>query len=82
MFLEVVIDAGNVGGHFLSIGQLHPAHLAVGRVRLLWADHVYPDTDSSLLRTTLQGWSLALLLLLPATLLNELTYRGHVSLSF
>ena len=51
MFLQIVIDAGNVGGNFLAIGEPDTGNLSKSGVRFLGCLCTNDETDASLLRT-------------------------------
>src|SRR6185437_15866560 len=67
VLLQVVSDAGDVGGDLDAAGQPDPGDLAQRRVRLLGRGGVHPSADAAPLRGTLQRRGLGLPdLVLPA----------------
>src|SRR5262245_15021110 len=49
VLLQVVADAGDIGGDFDAVGQADAGHLAEGRVRLLRRLREHADTHTALL---------------------------------
>src|SRR5690349_17501163 len=54
VLLEVVADAGDVGGDLDAIRQANTGDLAQGRVRLLGRDGAHDGADAALLRVPLE----------------------------
>ena len=54
VFLEVVADARNIGGHFDSVGGPYARDLAQRRIRLLGSGSVDAGANSALLRAAIQ----------------------------
>jgi hypothetical protein len=67
VLLEVVADAGNIGGHFKAAREADAGHLAQRRIGLLGCGRVNANTDAAPLRTGYQRRGCRLLSdLLPA----------------
>src|SRR5881409_1791423 len=79
VFLEVVADARDVGGHLEAVGEAHPRDLAEGGVRLLRRRRVDADADASLLRARLHRGRLRLLPRRLATPSHQLVNGRHGS---
>src|SRR5690606_20419493 len=77
VLLEVVRDAGDVGSHFLPVGAPHAGNFAQRRVRFTRRLGLRAQADAPLLRMSLQGRRLGLLLRLLATLAHQLANRWH-----
>src|SRR5690349_12471602 len=77
VLLQVVADAGDVGGDLDPVGQADAGDLAKRRVRLLRRLREDADTDAALLRTVLQCRALGLPRDLFAPLAHELADRRH-----
>src|SRR5690606_16788710 len=77
VLLQVVADAGDVGGHLDLIGQPHTRHLAERRVRLLGRLREHTHTHTTLLRALLQRGALRLEVDLLSTLAYELADGRH-----
>src|SRR5690606_22555778 len=77
VLLQIVTFAGNIGGDFLAVGEPDASHLPQSRVRLLRGHGLNLQADAPLLRTSLQQRRLALGLLRPPRLADELIDRGH-----
>jgi len=54
VFLQVVTDAGNVGGDFHGVGEPHARYFAQSGVRFLRRLRVNADAYSALFRAALQ----------------------------
>src|SRR5438105_10666745 len=77
VLLEVVPDAGDVGGDLHARGEPDPGHLAEGGVRLLRGGGVDAGADAPTLRRSLERGRLGLLRLRLASLADELLDGGH-----
>jgi hypothetical protein len=51
MFLEIVADAGDIGGYFRSVRKPDTGHFTQRRIRLFGSNGHNPCTDPPLLRT-------------------------------
>jgi hypothetical protein len=54
MFLEVVADAGDIGGYFRSVGKAHPGNLPQGGIRLFGGNGHHTGANPPFLGTGLQ----------------------------
>src|SRR3954451_6060369 len=77
VLLQVVTDAGDVGGHLDAAGEPDTGDLAQRRVRLLRGRGVHAGAHPSALGGTLQRRGLGLLDLVLAALADQLVDRGH-----
>src|ERR1700756_3112779 len=77
VLLQVVPDAGGVGGGPDLAGQPDPRHLAERRVRLLRRGRVDTRAHAAALGASLEGRRLSLGRLLLAALPDKLLDRGH-----
>src|ERR687884_1570752 len=77
VLLQVVADAGDVGGHLDAAGEADAGDLAQRRVRLLRRRRVDARAHAAALRGTLQRRGLGLLDLVLAALADQLVDRGH-----
>src|SRR4051795_13534651 len=77
VLLQVVADAGDVGGDLDATGEPHASDLAQRRVRLLRRRRVHARADTAALGRTLQRRGLGLLDLVLAALADQLVDRGH-----
>src|SRR6267378_5677264 len=75
VLLQVVPDAGNVGGDLDARGQPHPRDLAEGRVRLLGRGGLHLGAHAAALRASPEGRGLRLGDLALAALAEELLDR-------
>src|SRR5580700_4468479 len=77
VFLEVVADAGDVGGDLDLGGQPDTGHLAKRRVGLFGRGRVYADADSATLGTSPKRPGLRLVCRLGAALADQLLKGRH-----
>src|SRR3954453_10872309 len=77
VLLQVVPDAGDVGGHLDATGEADASDLAQRRVGLLRRRRVDARAHAAALRGTLQRRGLGLLDLVLAALADQLLDRGH-----
>jgi hypothetical protein len=49
MFLEVMPDPRDIGGHLHAVRQTNPGYLPQGGIRLLGCGGINPDTDAPFL---------------------------------
>src|SRR5919205_2633337 len=77
VLLQVVADAGDVGGDLDAAGETDASDLAQRRVRLLRRRRVDARAHAAALRGTLQRRGLGLLDLVLAALADQLLDRGH-----
>jgi hypothetical protein len=52
VFLQVMIDTGNICGNFFAIGQTHTGDFPKRRIGLLWRLRSHDQTHTSFLRTS------------------------------
>src|SRR3990172_12328630 len=78
VFLKIVINAGDIRGNFLAIGQTNPSYLPQRGVRLLGSLGLHDQADRPALRPLIQVADLGLLLDLASTHANKLINRRHL----
>ena len=72
VLLQVVADAGDVGGNLHAVDKADTANLTQSRVRLLRRGGVHTGAHAALLRVALQSRGLLLVDLLLAALADQL----------
>src|SRR4051794_7913376 len=77
VFLQVVLFARDIGGHFLAVAQANTGDLAKGGVRLLRGHRLDLQAHATLLRRGLEVLDLVNASEGAAGLLDELIDRGH-----
>src|SRR5215469_3015449 len=77
VLLQVMADAGNIGGHFNSVGEPHARDFAQRRVRLLGSLRVHACADAALLRARLQRRARRLVARARPAITNQLIKRRH-----
>src|SRR5689334_3208944 len=77
VLLQIVTDAGNIGGHLNLVGQADAGDLAKRRVRLFWRNRAHDQADAALERVAAQGGRRALLLDARAAFSDQLVDRRH-----
>src|ERR1022692_4024390 len=77
VLLQVVADAGDVGGDLNVAGEPHPGDLAERRVRLLWRSGIDARADPAALGAALERRGVVLGYLVLAALSDQLLDRGH-----
>src|SRR5206468_11543707 len=60
VFLQVVADARNVGGHLDPVREPYARHLSERGIGLLWRLREHPDAHAALLRAVLKSRTLGL----------------------
>src|SRR5665648_88993 len=77
VLLEIMPDAGDVGGDLHPVRETHTRHLAQSRVRLLGRGGVHAGAHASLLRSSSERRRLTLLGQLSAAFSYQLIYGRH-----
>jgi hypothetical protein len=78
MFLQIMADAGDIGGYFRTVGKPDPGHLTQRRIGLFGGNGHNPGTNPPFLRTRLKRRRLRFNgYLLPAKT-NQLINRRHL----
>ena len=77
VLLQVVADAGDVGGDFDPIGQTYPGHFTQRGVRLFRGHRTDRRADTAALRALLQNRSRGFILHLLSAFTNQLVNGRH-----